>query len=89
MVVGFGSAEAGICELDTAGVGADTVGGEGIMVVVIGAGADIMVVPGFGVATGDSKAVSESGRHGVNTVRSSSVKYMSDLFAALQVRKTL
>jgi len=30
--------------------------------VVIGAGADIMVAAGFEVATGDSEAVSESGR---------------------------
>jgi hypothetical protein len=71
-----------------AGVGADTVGGEGI-VVVIEAGADIMVAADFGAATGDSEAVSESGQQGVNTVRSSSVKYMSDLFAALPGRKTL
>jgi len=71
-----------------AGVGADMAGGEGI-VVVIGAGADIMVAADFGVATGDSEAVSESGRQRVNTVGSTSFKYMSDLFAALPGRQTL
>ena len=56
---GFGSAEAGICGLDMAGVGADTAGGEGIMVVAF-----IMAAAGFGVATGDSEAVSGNGRQG-------------------------
>src|SRR5436190_91846 len=78
-MVGFRSAEAGICELDMAGVGADTAGGAGIMVVIV-AGADIMVAAGLGVATGDSEAVSENGRQGVNTVRGSSVKQIQVRF---------
>lgn len=87
MEAGFGSAEVGVGEGITVatGAGVDIMAVVDIMVAVdtMAAAVDIMAVTGMGVATTNSEALSGRGQQPLTTTPGSSVRCMSNSFAAV------